>query len=298
MRERRIQQAINRLHWPALIYTYIPTGLSPNTYTYRVRAYNAGGDSAYSNEAAVIVQTFTITASAGPNGTISPSGDVKVFSGASQAFTISPAVGYAVAEVVVDGVSLGERASYTFSNVTTDHIISASFCKLNSYYQDFDKDDYGNTDISLQSCILPSGYVTDNTDCNDRNKTIHPGAVEICNGKDDNCDGQFDNACIGGVEMGLVSYFLPVENWLIRAYSEGASGSYTVYFEIRNIENILVPTTSIAGLLENPSIIAYDATIPDVVLYFDENIKTAYIFYTSAGGKVILPLSGITTTAP
>lgn len=280
------------------VNVFSDTGLAPNTYTYRIRAYNDGGDSAYSNEAAVIVQTYTITASAGPNGSISPSGAVKVFARAGQTFTISPAAGYAVAEVTIDGVSLGAQSSYTFSNVTTDHTISAGFCNLNLYYQDFDQDGYGNTSMFLQRCIQPSGYVTDNTDCNDKSKIIHPGAIEICNGKDDDCDEQTDNSCVGGVEMGFVSYFLPVENWLIRAYSEGASGVYTLYLEIRDTNNILIPATGIAGLSENPYTITYDATMPDVVLYFDKDTKTAYVLYTTAAGKVITPLPGIMASAP
>jgi len=73
------------------------------------------------------VQTFTITASAGANGTITPSGTITVNYGDSQTFTITPNTGYHVADVLVDGSSVGAVTSYTFSNVTADHTISASF---------------------------------------------------------------------------------------------------------------------------------------------------------------------------
>jgi hypothetical protein len=69
----------------------------------------------------------TITASAGANGSISPSGTVSVLSGANQKFTITPAAGYRVADVTVDGASVGARTSYTFNNVQAVHTISASF---------------------------------------------------------------------------------------------------------------------------------------------------------------------------
>jgi hypothetical protein len=73
------------------------------------------------------IDTFTITPTAGPNGAISPGAPQTVAYGGSRAFTILPATGYHVADVLVDGSSVGARASYLFSNVTADHTISASF---------------------------------------------------------------------------------------------------------------------------------------------------------------------------
>lgn len=71
--------------------------------------------------------TYTLNASAGANGSILPSGAVAVLSGGSQTFTISADAGYQIADVLVDGVSVGAVASYTFNNVTANHAISVSF---------------------------------------------------------------------------------------------------------------------------------------------------------------------------
>ncbi len=71
--------------------------------------------------------TYTITASAGSGGSISPSGTVNVEQGANQSFTISANSGYQITDVTVDGVSVGVRTSYTFSNMTANHTITASF---------------------------------------------------------------------------------------------------------------------------------------------------------------------------
>jgi hypothetical protein len=71
--------------------------------------------------------TNTITASAGSGGSISPTGAVSVSYGASRAFTITPNSGYRVTSVLVDGTSVGAVTTYTFSNVTTNHTIAASF---------------------------------------------------------------------------------------------------------------------------------------------------------------------------
>lgn len=74
----------------------------------------------------------TITASAGAGGTISPSGIVSVSSGESQSFTISANSGYHIDSVIVDGVNQGAVSTYTFSNVTENHTISAAFSRNSS----------------------------------------------------------------------------------------------------------------------------------------------------------------------
>ena len=71
--------------------------------------------------------THTITATAGPNGAIAPVGAVVVAHGASQTFTITPAAGYHILDVLADGASAGAVGTYTFNNVTTNHTIAASF---------------------------------------------------------------------------------------------------------------------------------------------------------------------------
>lgn len=78
------------------------------------------------------IKSFTITASAGANGSISPTGAVVVDYGGSQGFTITPNTGYQVADVLVDGASVGAVTSYTFTNVTANHTISASFSLISS----------------------------------------------------------------------------------------------------------------------------------------------------------------------
>ena len=77
-------------------------------------------------------RNYTITASAGANGTMAPSGALTVPSGGSQAFTITPNTGYHVLNVTVDSVSQGAITSYSFTNVRANHTIAATF-EINTY---------------------------------------------------------------------------------------------------------------------------------------------------------------------
>jgi Putative metal-binding motif len=66
-------------------------------------------------------------------------------------------------------------------------------------YRDVDGDGFGDPNSSISVCVglAPAGYVADNSDCNDANPAVHPGAAEVCNGIDDNCDGQIDEDVLG-----------------------------------------------------------------------------------------------------
>ena len=101
----------------------IPKGSTGNrSYTAHWR-YNGGGGSGYSY--------YTIKATAGAGGSISPSGNVSVREGRDQTFTITPDKGYAVANVKIDGKSIGAVKSYTFENVSRTHTIEVIFMKAN-----------------------------------------------------------------------------------------------------------------------------------------------------------------------
>ncbi len=86
---------------------------------------NVSGD--HTIEAIFEPLTFTITASAGTGGTISPSGKVVVKYGESKRFTITPDKGYKIKDVLVDGKSVGGVSVYTFENIDSDHSIEVIF---------------------------------------------------------------------------------------------------------------------------------------------------------------------------
>ncbi|WP_168210662.1 putative metal-binding motif-containing protein [Persicimonas caeni] len=75
-----------------------------------------------------------------------------------------------------------------------------------TYYRDMDSDDYGVTGDTVESCSPSRDYsALQGGDCNDRNEDINPGAIETCDGRDNNCDGQIDE----GV---LTTYYLDTDD--------------------------------------------------------------------------------------
>jgi hypothetical protein len=99
--------------------------MSGNYYVYSNGEFYDSGTFELTGE--LTGETYTITASAGQGGSITPSGTVSVNSGSNQAFNIVPDSGYEVSDVKVDGSSVGAVNSYTFSNISSNHTITATF---------------------------------------------------------------------------------------------------------------------------------------------------------------------------
>ena len=117
-------------------------------------------------QASFALDTHTITATAGANGSISPSGGVTVTHGSSRTFAISASANYHVQDVLVDGASVGAVTSYAFGNVTRNHTIQASFA-LDTHTI--------TATAGANGSISPSGGVTVN-DGSSRAFTISAGA--------------------------------------------------------------------------------------------------------------------------
>ena len=103
----------------------------------------------------------SVTATAGEGGSITPAGEVSVKEGASQTFAIAAQEGYAIADVLVDGQSVGAVDSYTFENVTANHTIAALFTKTASDVQfdnDFESETFPGHGWTLQSTRSDSPY--------------------------------------------------------------------------------------------------------------------------------------------
>jgi len=103
-----------------------------------------------------VLGPFTISASAGANGNIAPSGAVVVNCGADQTFNITADACYEIEDVVVDGSPVGAVASYTFTNVAANHTISATFSAI-TYTLTVDVTPGGGGNVTVNG-TTPSGY--------------------------------------------------------------------------------------------------------------------------------------------
>ena len=108
--------------------------------------------------------TFTITASAGQGGSITPSGNVSVAENGNQKFTITPSEGYEIADVKVDGQSVGKKTEYTFENVTKAHTIAATFTEKAVILPDSIHEDFN-------SGSMPTGWTVEGPSAKDNYNT-------------------------------------------------------------------------------------------------------------------------------
>ncbi len=117
-----------------------------------------------------------------PDGYVSDHADCN-----DSAATVNPA-----AVEVCDDRDTDENCNGTADNADA----TASTSSKTTYYHDLDTDGYGDKNAPGLYCDNPSTstdwWTTDDTDCSDRNGSVNPGATEVCNGVDDDCDGAAD----------------------------------------------------------------------------------------------------------
>ncbi len=92
----------------------------------------------------------------------------------------------------------GARETCDGRDQDCDGLIDDSPIDGKTFFADADGDKFGNGGVSRIACARPPNYVGDSTDCNDADPGVHPGAVEVCDGRDQNCNGLVDDGATGG----------------------------------------------------------------------------------------------------
>ncbi len=197
----------------------------------------SGGDYYYDPPAPA---TYTITATAGTGGSISPSGSISVTEGNSKTYTITANSGYKIADVRVDGSSIGTASTYTFSVISSSHSISATFASAASLNvggvtlgdggsrtlkSDVTKSGYGIT----ASLPVTASYVSGTTVTASYNFTSAK-TVSL-----ENVGGTWQFPVNGSSVTGARKIYIPVET---------KDGTYTITFTVRALDP---QTTALTG---------------------------------------------------
>ena len=133
----------------------------------------------------------------------------------------------------------GETEICDYLDNDCDGIIDDNLTYIHSY-EDADADNYGNIDVDSLSCEIPYGFVEDDSDCDDTNPLIYPGADEILNGIDDNCDELIDEGLgiDGTVSNAIIIYPNPTDNKLYIQWNDNEQGT----FHLKNVTGEIIET--------------------------------------------------------
>jgi hypothetical protein len=246
--------------------------ITSTTARVRVQARDAAGNVGTGAIASnFTIDKWTITASAGANGTISPVGAVSVAQGGSQAFTITANTGFHVSDVAVDGISAGAVTTFTFSNVTANHTIAASFAANSSFTI--------TASAGANGTIAPSGAVVVTSGANQTftiaaNAGFHIAGVTV------------DGAAVGAVSSYTFTNVL-ANHTISTTYASGtnapypmASGNYSETFaDIANWTNNFAAGIGAAPYASVP--VEGTAAIPDG---FHTTTSTATFTTATSGG--------------
>jgi len=96
----------------------------------------------------------------------------------------------------------------------------------NAWYLDADGDSFGTSGIVAYNCLQPTGYVADTSDCNDSDAGINPTAIEVCNGIDDDCNGDADVGHLGLDELCVANSCSEI----LQSHPNAVDGEYFIGF--------------------------------------------------------------------
>ena len=216
--------------------------------------------------------TYTIAATAGANGSITPAGNSTVSYGENKTYTITPNVGYSIQNVVVDGISMGVINSFTFTNVMENHTISATFmvttCEtpMNTYITDLDE-----TTVTLNwNNTGASSYTVHYKELTAPNYTEIPNITAT----------QYS---LSGLEKGT-TYI-----WSVKANcGTNHSSEWAGHTTFKTRDYTIIVDTTIIGITENEfAAIQVYGYNQNVYIVNNDNVNISQVAIFDAYGKVI-----------
>lgn len=131
---------------------------------------------------------------------------------------------------------------------------------LTTYYEDADEDTYGNADVSVTvEGGAPTGYVENDDDCDDTNDAIYPGATEVLNNLDDDCDELIDEGLVAIQDVNASTD-------VIQIYPVPNDGNFTVNLLNSATENMVLEIYSVAGSRLFEQTLAAGTTVHEISL--------------------------------
>ena len=209
--------------------------------SYRVTA--VGTDGCRSSSSIIITEDLS-PASAGNGGTITVCrqdasmdlySQLKALGGNPQPGGVWSLYGTPVGNLLDPATAAAGIYTYTVggANASCTEATSALtvlITEAGRYYRDADGDGFGDANAAKLFCTPGAGYVSNDRDCDDGDASVHPGAAEICDGKDNDCDGSIDEgeACTSGATAVRINAGGPA------AQFQGLSFGADQYFEFGN----------------------------------------------------------------
>ncbi len=142
----------------------------------------------------------------------------------------------------VNGTLYTSSGTYTETLGCVSEELVLTITPLTVWYLDADNDGFGVTSTTISSCIQPTGYVSNSTDCDDANPSVHPGAIDIClDGIDNDCNGVIDNVGMPGgcvpVTTNVVNATCgsTINNLSVTIAANWISGTQEYRFRVKNL---------------------------------------------------------------